>query len=73
MYGRAEGRQSRAAQTAEAELRRGLEQLASAGLLRIGVDEATAVTTAEDEESATLATMPAQMADALGRRRRGSA
>jgi AcrR family transcriptional regulator len=73
MYGREEGRQSRAAQTAEAELRRGLEQLASAGLLRIGVDEATAVTTAEDEESATLATMPAQMADALGRRRRGSA
>jgi hypothetical protein len=46
MYGREEGRQSRAAQTAEAELRRGLEQLASAGLLRIGVDEATAVTTA---------------------------
>jgi len=46
MYGREEGRQSRAAQTAEAELRRGLEQLADAGLLRIGVHEAMAVTTA---------------------------
>jgi hypothetical protein len=46
MYGRKEGRQSRAAQTADAELRRGLEQLADAGLLRIGVDEAMAVTTA---------------------------
>jgi hypothetical protein len=32
-----------------------------------------ALTRAEDEESAALATMPAQMADALGRRRRGSA
>src|SRR6202012_4358989 len=38
IYGREEGRRSRAAQVAEAELRRGLEQLASAGLLRIGVD-----------------------------------
>ena len=46
MYGREEGRRSRAAQTAEAELRRGLEQLAGAGLLRIGVNEAMAVTTA---------------------------
>jgi AcrR family transcriptional regulator len=46
MYSREEGRRSRAAQTAEAELRRGLEQLASAGLLRMGVDEAMAVTTA---------------------------
>ena len=42
MYGREEGRHSRAAQTAEAELRRGLEQLANAGLLRIAVDEAMA-------------------------------
>jgi hypothetical protein len=130
MYGRQEGRHSRAAQTAEAELRRGLEQLANAGLLRIAVDEAMAVTTAmaigcvtqlidgggsatgpvarsmraalslehlgdnigatevaaqltdeevraltavEDEESATLSKMPAQMVDALRRRRRGSA
>jgi hypothetical protein len=46
MYGREQGRPSRAAQTAEAELHRGLEQLANAGLLRIGVDEAIAVTTA---------------------------
>jgi len=46
MYRREDGRRSRAAQTAEAELRRGLEQLANAGLLRIGVDEAMAVTTA---------------------------
>jgi AcrR family transcriptional regulator len=46
MYGRAEGRRCRAAQAAEAELRRGLQQLAGAGLLRIGVDEAMAVTTA---------------------------
>lgn len=46
MYGRGDGRQSRAAQTAEAELRRGLGQLADAGLLRIGIDEAVAVTTA---------------------------
>jgi hypothetical protein len=130
MYGRQEGRHSRAAQTAEAELRRGLEQLANAGLLRIAVDEAMAVTTAmaigcvtqlidgggsatgpvarsmraalslehlgdnigatevaaqltdeevraltavEDEESATLSKMPAQMVDVLRRRRRGSA
>jgi AcrR family transcriptional regulator len=46
MYGSEEGRRSRAAQTAEVELRRGLEQLASAGLLRIGVGEAMAVTMA---------------------------
>jgi AcrR family transcriptional regulator len=46
MYRREEGRRSRAAQAAEAELRRGLEQLAGAGLLRIGVAEAMAVTTA---------------------------
>ena len=46
MYAREEGRRSRAAQTAEAQLRRGLEQLASAGLLRIGVNAAVAVTTA---------------------------
>ena len=46
MYGRVEGRRSQAAQTAEAELRRGLEQLADAGLPRLGVDEAIAVTTA---------------------------
>jgi AcrR family transcriptional regulator len=46
MYRREEGRRSRAAQAAGAELRRGLEQLAGAGLLRIGVDEAMAVTTA---------------------------
>jgi AcrR family transcriptional regulator len=45
MYGREEGRRSRAAQTAEAELRRGLERLADAGLLRTDVDEAMAVTT----------------------------
>jgi pyridoxine 4-dehydrogenase len=36
-------------------------------------EEVRALTMAEDEESATLATMPAQMADALGRRRRGPA
>jgi AcrR family transcriptional regulator len=46
MYRREQGRHSRAAQTAEAELRRGLEQLAEAGLLRMDVDEAMAVTTA---------------------------
>jgi AcrR family transcriptional regulator len=46
MHGREEGQRPRAAQTAEAELRRGLERLADAGLLRIGVDEAVAVTTA---------------------------
>lgn len=46
MYGRADGRRSRAAQTAEAELRRGLEHLADAGLLLMDVDEAMAVTTA---------------------------
>jgi hypothetical protein len=32
-----------------------------------------ALTAAEDEESATLSKMSAQMVDALGRRRRGSA
>jgi AcrR family transcriptional regulator len=46
MYRREEGRRSQAARTAETELRRGLEQLAHAGLLRISVDEAMAVTTA---------------------------
>jgi hypothetical protein len=46
MYRREGGRRSRAAQAAEAELRRGLEQLASAGLHRTGLDEAVAVTTA---------------------------
>jgi AcrR family transcriptional regulator len=46
MYGGLKGRQSRAARTAEAELRRGLEQLADAGLLRVGVEEAIGVTTA---------------------------
>jgi AcrR family transcriptional regulator len=46
MYGRDEARHTRAAQTAEAELRRGLDRLADAGLLRTSVDEATAVTTA---------------------------
>jgi AcrR family transcriptional regulator len=46
MYGRGAGHRSRAAQTAETELRRGLAPLAEAGLLRIGVDEAMAVTTA---------------------------
>jgi AcrR family transcriptional regulator len=46
MYGRADGQRSRAAQTAAAELRRGLEHLADAGLLLMDVDEALAVTTA---------------------------
>jgi AcrR family transcriptional regulator len=46
MYGRAGGRRSRAAEAAAAELRRGLEQLAGAGLLGLDVDEALAVTTA---------------------------
>jgi aryl-alcohol dehydrogenase-like predicted oxidoreductase len=36
-------------------------------------EEVQALTTVEDENSATLATMPAQMIDALGRRRRGAA
>ncbi|NDZ96226.1 TetR/AcrR family transcriptional regulator [Streptomyces sp. SID6673] len=45
MYGGAD-HQSAAAQTAEAELRRGLERLADAGLLCMGVGEATAMTTA---------------------------
>ena len=40
---------------------------------RLTGEEVRALTTAEDEESATLATMPAQMAGALRRRRRGSA
>jgi pyridoxine 4-dehydrogenase len=35
-------------------------------------DEVRALTAVEDEQSATLSKMPAQMADALGRRRRGS-
>lgn len=46
MYGRGDRRRSPAAQTAEAELRRGLERLKGAGLLRTDVDEAIAVTTA---------------------------
>lgn len=46
MYARADRHQSHAAQTAEAELRQGLERLADADLLRIGVDDATALTTA---------------------------
>ncbi|WP_026924989.1 TetR/AcrR family transcriptional regulator [Glycomyces arizonensis] len=46
MYGRAGHRRSRVARTAEAELRRGLERLADAGLLRMDVDEAVALTTA---------------------------
>jgi hypothetical protein len=45
MYGRVEGRRSQAAQMAETDLRRGLERLADAGLLRMGVGEAVAVTT----------------------------
>jgi pyridoxine 4-dehydrogenase len=36
-------------------------------------EEVRALTAVEDDESATLSTMPAQMVDALGRRRRGSA
>jgi pyridoxine 4-dehydrogenase len=36
-------------------------------------EEVRALTAVEDEESATLSKMPPQMADALGRRRRGSA
>jgi aryl-alcohol dehydrogenase-like predicted oxidoreductase len=35
-------------------------------------DEVQALTAVQDENSATLATMPAQMIDALGRRRRGA-
>ena len=35
-------------------------------------EQARALTAVEDEESATLTKMPAQMADAFGRRRRGS-
>ncbi|MEL7977191.1 helix-turn-helix domain-containing protein [Isoptericola sp. F-RaC21] len=45
MYGPADHR-SPAARTAEAELRRGLERLADAGLLRMEVDEAVDLTTA---------------------------
>jgi pyridoxine 4-dehydrogenase len=36
-------------------------------------DEVRAMTAIEDEESATLSKMSTQIADALGRRRRGSA
>ena len=36
-------------------------------------EEVRALTAVEDEESATLSKMPAQMVDALRRRRRGSA
>lgn len=43
MYG---PRPSEAAVTADLELRRGLERLADAGLLHVGVDEAAAITTA---------------------------
>ncbi len=43
MYG---PRPSRAAATADAELRRGLERLAAEGLLRVPVEDATAMTTA---------------------------
>jgi AcrR family transcriptional regulator len=46
MYGRDRRSRSRAAQMAESELRRGLEQIARAGLLRTGIDEAVAMTTA---------------------------
>jgi AcrR family transcriptional regulator len=45
MYGRVEGRRSRATQTAETDLRRGLDRLADEGLLRVSVDEAVVVTT----------------------------
>jgi pyridoxine 4-dehydrogenase len=46
MYGGADGRRSRAAQTAETKLRRGLERMAGAGLLRMPVDQAMALTMA---------------------------
>ncbi|MGC4963444.1 TetR/AcrR family transcriptional regulator [Gordonia sp. DT101] len=46
MHDREEERSTRAAQIAEEELRRGLERLAEAGLLRMDVDEATALTMA---------------------------
>lgn len=46
MHDRAEGRSTQAAQIAEEELRNGLERLAEAGLLRMDVDEAAAMTTA---------------------------
>ena len=39
---------------------------------RLTGDEVRALTVVEDEESATLSEMPAQMVDALDRRRRGS-
>jgi len=39
---------------------------------RLTGEEVRALTAVEDEESATLSKMPAQMVDALGRRRRGS-
>ena len=45
MYGSPDGRRCPAAQRAQTELRHGLERLADAGLLRMGVDEAAAVTT----------------------------
>ena len=46
MHKGADGRGTQAAQTAEAELRRGLERLAGAGLLRMPVDEAAELTAA---------------------------
>lgn len=46
MYRRADGRNSRAAATAEATLRQGIERLAESGLLRTSVEEAVAMTTA---------------------------
>jgi hypothetical protein len=39
---------------------------------RLTGDGVRALTAVQDEESATLAAMPAQMANVLGRRRRGS-
>jgi hypothetical protein len=39
---------------------------------RLTGEEVRALTAVEDEESATLSKMPAQMVDALDRRRRGS-
>lgn len=46
MYSRDEGRHTRAAATAGAKLRQGLERLAETGLLRPSVEEAVAMTTA---------------------------
>jgi aryl-alcohol dehydrogenase-like predicted oxidoreductase/AcrR family transcriptional regulator len=46
MYRGADGRRSPAAQLAETQLRRGLERMAGAGLLRMPVDQAMALTTA---------------------------